>query len=421
MEQLMTGTIRQGLTYIFILALTFSLPACSSNLDVTPNPGTAGQNNLETASVDETPAIETVVTAPVSATAGVENSATDLTRLEIAYEKSGNLWVSGNGQNQEVSHEGTDSHPVLSKDNQLIAFQRGGELWVMDLSGENQRKIFNENGLKPYQYEFAGNTHKIYFTTSTSAGQPRFDLNLADADRGDFQNLLAEGQGGKFTFSPDLKAAALVQPGKILIYIPATGKSQVVYQFQPVKAAGGYFLAPLVWLSDGYGFNTVIPALEGKPALYIFIPAAGGKTAQLAEFNPVLSTGNELFISPDGSKVLYLKAQADNLEMHVVDASTADRTYLRKPAGKIGILGWGPDSINMVFWADEAQYVYFSNGMAVSRLAEKNNTPITGLLWLNPNLCVVVSGSNLVQVVPGQSAQIIDSGVAGQFDAISLP
>ena len=409
----MICNLRNTLICSIAALLMLNLMGCTGSPALsTRTPGTPAREP----SVQITPgAVGNEITPAAPVTPVTENSDPISNGLEVVYTKGGNLWISSNGKPNQLTDSGFDSHPKFSKDNQLIAFQRGDELWVMEPGGGQQRKVFGADGQSLYQFEFIGNSHAIIFSTASS-GQPRFDLNRVDADQGQVQNLLAEGEAGKFIPSPDWKSLVLVQPAKILTYSLENGKSTQTYQMQPTKDPTGDHLVPVSWMLEGY--NTVIPAMNGKPALFIFIPAAGGKMAQLADFTPVSTSISDVYLSADASKILYLKQQLDNLEMHVVDASTADRTYLRKPDGKIGLLGWAPDSINMLFWVDEPRYVYISDGIKVTRLSEHIKAGVTSILWVDARRCLVLSGSSLLLVLPGQTDQQIDSGVDAYFDAL---
>ena len=404
---------RLFLGFLFISLL--NLMACASgktqlpettDIPIVNTPESVNQNLVLATNTPEAVSNQTEVIAP--------------NNLEVVYGKSGNLWILIKGALFQLTDSGRDSDPRISKDNQLISFTRGGELWVMDLAGGNQRKVFGHTGQGLFQFEFISNTHKIIFSTTGSDGQPRLDLNVVDADQGQVQGLLAVGEGGEFTPSPDWKTLALVQQGKLISYSIESQKPIVVYQFQPLKGQNMDHFVPISWLEDGNGFNTVIPAANGKPALFLFIPISGGNTGQLAELSPVSPLESETLLSPDGSKILYLKSQAENLEMHVVDASTADRTYLRKPTGEMGLIGWEPDSTNMLFWVNDPRYVYFTDGVKVTRLSETITASVDNILWLDMEHCLVISDSNLLFVVPGQLAKMIDHGAAKLFDGLFL-
>jgi len=350
--------------------------------------------------------------APAPARAA-DSGAVEYPNLFVVYEKSGYLWAWVEGRLTPITTGGADSRPRLSADGKLVAFQRGEELWVVETSGQNPRKLFGQAGVVPLQFEFAPFSHKVYFTTASLDGAPRFDLNLAEVDANTLKPLFPTGQGGQFTFQPDGRQLALVQPDKIIVSSADGRGAQVVYQFSPTKTMQGDYLPQIAWMENGYGFKTVIP---GSPARLMFILAAGGQPAQLAEFLAVPI--GETYIAPDGSKVLYLKARGNDLELHVIDASTADKTYFAYAREKIGLLGWTPDSKNMLFWVDNPRQAWIAIGDQRTPLSDV--TYAAGVTWVDPNTYLFLNESELRLRIAGQPSQVIDTGVTGSFDIVTV-
>ena len=86
----------------------------------------------------------------------------------------------------------------------------------------------------------------------------------------------------------------------------------------------------------------------------------------------------------------------------------------------MGLIGWEPDSTNMLFWVNDPRYVYFTDGVKVTRLSETITASVDNILWLDMEHCLVISDSNLLFVVPGQLAKMIDHGAAKLFDGLFL-
>jgi Tol biopolymer transport system component len=338
--------------------------------------------------------------------------------LLVVYEKSGNLWAWVGSGISQITSGGPDSHPRVSADGKLVAFQRGPELWVVEISGQNPRKLFGEAGALPLQFDFAPSGHKVYFTSAASDGTPRFDLNLTDVDGNSARPLLEAGQGGEFTFLSDGSQLALVQPDKIIVARSDGIGAQVVYQFQPTKGSNGAYLPHIAWMDNGYGFKTVIPGSAGSPSRFMFVMAAGGQPAQLAEFPAVPPLISDTYIAPDGSKLMYLKEQGGNLELHVIDASTADKTYFGYARDKFGILGWTPDSRNMLFWIDDPRRTWIAAGDNQSPLSD--GTYAAAVTWVDANTYLFLNESELRLRILGQPSQVIDTGAAGSFDIILM-
>jgi hypothetical protein len=92
---------------------------------------------------------------------------------------------------------------------------------------------------------------------------------------------------------------------------------------------------------------------------------------------------------------------------------------IKKIRGEIGILGWSPDSSNMIFWLDQPQQIWLSNGDASSVLNDGNLAE--NIIWLDPNSILFLSDDQLIFTVIGQGSQIIATGVTGSFNARILP
>jgi hypothetical protein len=394
---------------VFIL-LTLSLFACTPKAS---DPSATSAARLEAGSTPEVDRSAGTVSAPQGLPAP---ETVETANLLVVYPKADGLWIwKGAAAPVQLTNVSADAHPRLSADGQLVLFQRGGELWTVEISGQNPRRVYGEAGTVPLQVEFAPASQKIYFTTSAD-GKPRFDLNLVEG--GVSKNLLPAGQGGQFTFTPDGQLLALVQPNKILTVRADGSAVQLVYQFQPVKASGGAALPQIAWLENGFGFKTVIPGSEGQPARLLFLMAAGGTPAQLAVFPAVPPSVSQTFIAPDGSRVLYLREQGGDLELHVIDASTADKLYFKHPRGQIGLLGWTPDSKGLLFWLDDPRRAWMASGE--TRLPSSDVAYAENVTWVEAETCLFLNGAELRVRQLGQPSQLIDTGVTGPFAVLNI-
>jgi len=337
--------------------------------------------------------------------------------LLVVYEKSGSLWKWQAGAVSQLTQGAQDSRPQISTDGQLLAFLRGAELWMVDSSGQNLRKVFAGQGAQPQQFEFAPGSHLLYFNTSAQDGAPRFDLYLADAGANALHALLAPGQGGVFTFAPDGSLLALAQPERLMTVRPDGSALKVVYTFSKTQAAQGDYFPAVAWLENAYGFKTVMPGAAGRPALLMFVMADGSPAAQLAEFPAVAPAINDVFIAPDGSKVAYLSEQGDTLELHVIDAGTADRVYFSHARGKFGLLGWTPDSQGLLTWLDDPRSAWLLSGE--QQVALSDAAYATEIRWVSRDTYLFISEGELRLRRLGQPGQVIDSGV-GSYMALPL-
>jgi len=390
--------------------LTLCLFACSSTASIPPATPVIPVEAVASQVAENLTAVVPPSVEVIPATA-----APDMHGLLIVYEKSGNLWAWKGDNATQITTSGADSHPRISADGKLVAFQRGAELWMVDASDQNSKKLYGETGAVPLQFEFAPNSHTVYFTSAASNGTPRFDLNLVNADSAAVKTLLPAGQGGEFTLLPDGSQLALVQPDKIIVARADGTDAKIVYQFPKSKGPKGDYLPHIVWMDNGYGFKTVIP---GNPTRFMFIMAAGGQPAVLAEFRALAPSLSDTVISPDGSKLMYLKRQHENSELHVIDAGTADKAYFAYVSEKFGILSWTPDSKTMLFWIDDPRSTWMAVGDNRAPLSDV--TYAANVTWVNENTFLFLNGSELRLRTEGQPSQIIDTGVTGGFDFIVI-
>jgi dipeptidyl aminopeptidase/acylaminoacyl peptidase len=357
--------------------------------------------------------------------------------LQVVYAKSGNIWLWERLELKQLTSSGQDSDPKISDDGLVVAFRRNGELWAINVNGTSERVLASPSTLIPFpdiytgkievrEFDFAPETHNIYFNTLVAGGifpTSLYDLAIVNADSPSAKLLLKDGEGGdQFVLSPDGSKIALVQNGKINIANPNGSNLKTVLTFLPVLMYGEQSYIPqIVWMPDSSGFKTVIPPEDGlnrpsDPSRFFYISADGGQQpAQLAQFVASPPFVNRPYISPDGSKVLYVKPQATNLELHVIDASTADRLYSSNPADRFGILGWAPDSVRIIYWTDDTRRTWLgSQGIPAAPLSDVAFAD--KVTWVDAERYLFMNESELRMRTLGQPSELIDSQVTGAFD-----
>jgi len=114
---------------------------------------------------------------------------------------------------------------------------------------------------------------------------------------------------------------------------------------------------------------------------------------------------------------LYLGDKGDDQSLHVIDISTADKVYVSRARGRIGIVGWTPDSKNILFWLDDRHNILIFNSEKQVRLS---NTAITGqVIWLDPVTYIFETDSELRIASVDGSSSLIDLQVESRFDVQS--
>ena len=406
--------------FCFILpVLICGLFACSQNSQDLPTPSVARND-------DRLPATkQTDSKRDVSAQTGLitdlpENSNYLTGELTVVYEKAGCLWISTPEKTTQLTNAGNDVRPRISKDGNLIVFQRGNELWVLEISTRQERKLYGEDGASPLQYEFSPISQLIYFTTKTLNGEPRFDFNSVDGNLGGYQILLPPGGAGQFTANPSWQTFALVQPGKIITYNVQDRVARRVFSYPIAAGHSVSYLPEVAWLNNGYWFNAIIPDSGKTTMRLMFFGTDAGKPAQIAEFSVELANIGSYKISPDASAVLYLKSIGNNLEIHVIDASTTDRPYTTAHReGHIGIIGWSPNSKNIIYWLNKSDDVWISSTTINSVLSDVGGAQ--NIKWQNPNTFIFLFQSDLRIMTLGQPSKILVTGVSGEYDWVFTP
>ncbi len=70
--------------------------------------------------------------------------------LRVTYVKDGSvwLWTEGIGP-QQLTKSDEDTNPVISSDGLEIAFERAGDLWVVNSDGTSERQVASAGGIRP--------------------------------------------------------------------------------------------------------------------------------------------------------------------------------------------------------------------------------------------------------------------------------
>ena len=418
--------------FLSILILLFVVLACS----LTPSPNSPGQGT-PVADLLSTLVAQQLTAAATSASTGTETftltaPASSVNMLQIVYSAGGNIRLSDGTTSKPLTSSGLDSTPKISDDGLVVAFTRSGELWAVNSDGKNERLLASASALaalphgssdlaQPRQFDFAPHSHDVYFNTIVLGdpfSMPEYNLVKVNADSTALQALLDGSQGGgQFVFSPDGKKIALPRNDKINVVNADGAGLKTVFTFPFVMMYSEISYIPdIAWLPDGSGFKTVIPAQDqlgdaSAPTRLMFIPADGGPAAQLAEFVASPAFANRPSISPDGSKVLYTKAQGANLELHVIDASTADQMYFWHDANNFGILGWAPDSTHVMYWLDDNRRAWLGP-QPNDAIPLSDVTFASEVTWVDSRRYLFINEAELRLRALGQPSILIDGNLS---------
>jgi hypothetical protein len=406
------------LTMVWMVLTFFIISSCSapqneqdnmaSTQETDSKTGVSEAQKAETQAVDGQNKLSPNLSGQSPATAICSNLA-----IKIVYSKIDGLWTCDENGIIRLTKNDNDTSPKFSSDGLFVAFLRGKELWSVETATLSERLLYRSDDKVPVQFDFAPGGYDVYFSNSDFSGIRIYDLWVVNAEKVGSLPVLPPGSGGVYTPASDWRFLAIVQPGKIITFNLANRFSQVVYEYKLADNPPDY-IPKIAWMENGYGFKTVIPVPGMNKARFLFIPAEGGKAAQLAEFSSVPTNMSDYYISPDGSKVLYLRGQSNDLELHVIDASTTDKVYLKVPMGQMGILGWSPDSKNMIFWRDSSAQLWRLDEISSQALGDVAFTG--GLLWVDDNNYFYQSQTELRYFSTGIPSQVLDVGFTGGLD-----
>jgi len=212
-------------------------------------------------------------------------------------------------------------------------------------------------------FSLAPGTHRVLLNTRRVFEGPGLeksdDLLALDADSGALTRLLAPGQGGNFTLSPDGSQLAIVRPSSIsFARADGTDLRAEVLSFSLVQTFSEYFYYPRpLWSAEGDSVLVAIPGenpFAASPSGTIRrVPAAGGSPSVLASISGDLfrPQAEAQLISPDGTTVAYLRAGAVSGEEALVLYRPGTGESFTVATGTLQWKGWAPDSVHFAYTA----------------------------------------------------------------------
>lgn len=291
--------------------------------------------------------------------------------LTVAWNESADLfiWQAGSASVVQLTL-GDLNRLFIAPDAQHIAFTRGSDerLWLVSTNGDGLREWLAPQALEGRliaQVAWLDST-TLYFNTAqkTDIGQLRQDdLWRADLITGEVKQLLAPGDGGDFTLSPDAQRIALTQPGaygaaagQVSLVDPLGGSQQVALNFPAVSTGSEYHFYPLVsWQPDSSAFTIVIP----DPDL-IYADSSAltrlGRITRDGEYQSIGSLQASFFGQPrwssGGEWMTYIRRVAEGNQLELVVASgdgTNNIVYASGEAGALQPARWLPGTDRFVY------------------------------------------------------------------------
>lgn len=313
----------------------------------------------------------------------------DQALLHIVYEKAGELMlVVDDNAPQTLISGADDGYPLISPDGSRVLFQRrlpagpSGlprfELWVVNIDGSEARPIVALEDLPgrigetmespepvlldrlPWQVTWLENSMEVAFNTVLEAGYgilTHDDLWLVDVEIGEVSQLLPDGLGGSFAFSPDGDAVLVANAESVSIMNADGGNRRLLISFPFVNTASEYaFIPQPVWTPDSsYGLVAISSpdpfGFEEEPYLTIWRLPKTGDAERLLEvfgFNLAGAMSGNLF-SPDGGHFAYTEGTCPDGNAHF---ATLDGSVIATFNCANNILGWSSDGRLFIFMGD---------------------------------------------------------------------
>lgn len=322
-------------------------------------------------------------------------------RLRIAYLQDGDAWLWSAAQRQAapLTTGGDIDGPFqISDDGGIVAFARGGELWMVRSDGTDERPLLGASDLDGMagqgselrfsQFDWAPGTHLLAFNTrryQAGAWVPNHDLYLADADTLALTQLLPPDKGGEFHYSPDGTMIAVVTEGAIsLVDADGENRKEAVLTYTPVNPGGiDHFYAQPTWSADSSSLMVAIPApvawdtgmgetqdgstasaLASQPTTIWHLTADGGPASLVGKINTIPTIDPR---SVSFSSDLVFAAYAELKEGESTTLGQPDVWLVINRLGAIDRQAY-PELDSFYGWAPGGREFAFSAGQVESQL-----------------------------------------------------
>jgi hypothetical protein len=274
-----------------------------------------------------------------------------------------------------LTNWGGASRVKISDDGTIVAFERGGDLWMVRSDGTDERQLISADvleqaGVSLYRFEWVPGTHTLAFNTSLNLDHGlalNDDLQLVDADTLEQTLLFPSGEGGEFYYSPDGSQVAISTGNNSIVLYDADGDNQrLVQNYTPVSTASEFkYYAQPVWATDSSSLRVAIappdPYVDPQlTSIFRLSTDNGPGQPHLMGTLEVARMGQPVF-SPDFTRVAYLQSAEvgtpgiqSALLIAELDPGGIGESITYYPEAYT-ILGWSPDSNYFAFLTNPQQ------------------------------------------------------------------
>jgi hypothetical protein len=352
--------------------------------------------------------------------------------LRVAYPKPDGPWVWTEGEGASRLAESINSMDVcISDDGRQVAYLGGTnwELFSVSVDEGDPKMLLDRaylDRLTPPgggfvtidEFDFGARSHALYFNTRIP-GEQQYDLYRVDSSGGVPVRILAPGEGGNFSFSPDGQWMTVYHPYEIILARPDGTDAHLAFTFPEGTPIGS--LGPqIVWAQDSSGFSVISRESESEePQRMIvwFIPVEGDPVERM-RFHGYPG----MHLSPDGSKVVYFHVHDGATDIHFVDSQGTDTLYTSTGEDAF-FMDWSPDSrhfiINYVqYGSTPAEWINVPYVCALGEAPVRlTDTPTAYPAYWVDDQRVLFHGEGLRLLKLGQASSLIDEGLlVNDFD-----
>jgi Tol biopolymer transport system component len=285
------------------------------------------------------------------------------------------LWREGE-EAVALTNWGGASRVKISDDGTIVAFERGGDLWMVRADGTDERQLvsaddFEQAGVSLYRFKWVPGIHTLAFNTSLNLDHGlalNDDLQLVNADTLEQTFLLPSGEGGEFYYSPDGSQVAISTGNdSIVLYDADGGNQRLSLNYTPVSTASEFkYYAQPVWATDSSSLRVAIPPPDPYvdpqlTSIFRLDTDDGPGQPYLMGTLEIARMGQPVF-SPDLSQVAYLQSTEGSapgvhqaaLAVANLDQYTVGESTSYYPEASL-IYGWSPDSNHFAFLTNSQQ------------------------------------------------------------------
>lgn len=350
--------------------------------------------------------------------------------LRVAYSRQADPWIWTEGEGSLRLADSVNVMEVaLSSDGQVVAFKRDdtGEILTVNADGTGLHTVVDAAFLAGmdamvWVFDFAPHSHKLFFTLQQAGSSytPYYDLYTADAQATVpvITLLLAAGQGGIPTFSPDGQWMTVYHPGGLdLARVDGTDQ-RIIFPY-PKGYEPATFGPGITWLQDSSGFVTYHipdPSMDLTRGGLWFVPLAGEAEER------IVTNSTWGVPSPDGQRLGY-STPGNPSEVNVVEMDGSDVIYLADRNAYFG--GWSPDSQHFYIYVEEEkegrlQTIPYLCSLGEAPIPLTDTEAASPVVWVTASEFLFASWGDLRLQHIGQASMELDSDIYNRFDYVLM-